>query len=111
MSIPELPYNISFPEEAFNSSLRRLNILIDNICSNFAKPIEELRSDPDKGHERMVAQIHERNQKMLKIFKLPIQPQTVPVSDVSLFPRLLPKIFSVTSFLSQKRHAFKTRHR
>ena len=66
MSVPELPYNISYPEEAFNASPRRLNILIDERRSNFTKQIEELRSDLNKGHEKMVAQINELNQKMIQ---------------------------------------------
>ena len=37
-----------------------------------------------KGHERMVAQLHDRNQTRLQIFKLQMKPQVVPVSDLSL---------------------------
>ena len=42
MSVPELPYKISSTEDAFQASLRRLNILPDEMRSEFAKPIEEL---------------------------------------------------------------------
>ena len=64
MSVPELLYGISSPEEAFQDSLRRVNILIDELRfkdslrrvnilidemrSTFTKSIEELRSYPNK---------------------------------------------------------------
>ena len=62
MSVPELPYNIYSTEEAIKDSLRRVNILLDELWSSFTKSIEELRSELNKGHERMAAQLHERNQ-------------------------------------------------
>ena len=64
MSVPELLHGISSPEEAFQDSLRRVNILIDELTfkyslrkvnilidemrSKFTKSIEELRSYPNK---------------------------------------------------------------
>ena len=50
MSVPELPYNIFSPEEVFQASLRRVNILLDELRSNFTKSIEDLRSNFNKGH-------------------------------------------------------------
>ena len=61
--------------------------------SNFNKPIEELRLDLKKEHDRMVAQLHERNQKMLQNSKLQMQPQVVPVSDLYLYKVTSQKIF------------------
>ena len=84
MSFQELPYIIYSPEEEFKASLKRLNILPDELRSNFTKPIEKLRSDIKKGYDRMVAQLHEQNQRMLQNSKLQMQSQAVPVSDISL---------------------------
>ena len=71
ISFQELPYNISYPEEALHY-LRKITKLID-----------ELRLHLNK--------LHERNQTMynymvaqLQNFKLQMQPQAVPVSDFSL---------------------------
>ena len=84
MSVPELPYSISYPEEAFQASIRRVHILLDELCSDFTKSIEEFHLDLNKAHEKMVTQLHGRNQTMLQNYKLKMQPQAVPVSDLSL---------------------------
>ena len=74
MSVPELPYSISSPEEAFQASTRRINILLDELCSNLTESIEEFHSDLNKGNEIMVAQLHERNQTLLQNYKLKMKP-------------------------------------
>ena len=86
MSVPELPYNISFPEEAFQAYLRKVNILPDELRSNFTKSIGGLCSDLNKVHDRMVTQIQN--------FKLQMQPQSVPVSDISPSKVIPQNIFS-----------------
>ena len=97
MLIPEISYNISSPDEAFKASLSRLNILLDELRSNFTKSIEGLQSDLNKGQERMVAQLYEQNQTMLQNPKLQMQPQALPVSDLSLS-----KVTSQNIFVSAK---------
>ena len=71
MSVPELCYKISSPEEAL-ASLRMITKLINKLLLHLNKA-------------------HERNQNMynymvaqLQIFNIQIKPQAVPVSDLSL---------------------------
>ena len=93
MSVPEVPYDIYSLEEAFQASLRRVGISLDELRYNFTKSIEELRSNLNKGNKKMIAQLHERNQAMLKNPKLQMKPQAVPVSDLSLSKVTSHKIF------------------
>ena len=70
MSVPELPYKISFSEEAL-ACLRRMTKIVNNLRLDF----DILRLNLNN--------VHKLNQKMLQNFKLQMQPQTVPVSDLS----------------------------
>ena len=68
MPVPELPYKISFPEEALYC-IRKIT-----------KLFEELRSHLNKAHEMMYNSMIAHHQN----FKLQMQPQAVPISDLSL---------------------------
>ena len=89
MLVPKPPYRISSPEEAlaFQSNITKS---IDELC----KSIDELSSYLNKVHERnktmynyMVAE--------LQNLKLQMHPQTVAVSDISLY-----KVTSQKNFVS-----------
>ena len=68
MSGPELPYKISFSEEAL-ACLREIIKLVDDLRDKLLLDLNRL---------------HQQNQTMLQNFKLQIQTQAVPVSDLSL---------------------------
>ena len=74
MSVPELPYKISSREEAL-SCIRKITQLIDELRGKLRLDLNEIRSHLNK--------VQDRNQSMLQIFKLQMQPQEVPVSDIS----------------------------
>ena len=80
ISVPELPSNISSPEEAFQYSLSRVYLLISGMSWELTKSQERLQIL----FNCMVAQ-HQN-------FKLPMEPQAVSGSDI--YPMLLPGIFS-----------------
>ena len=95
MSVPELPYNISSPEETFQTSLRIILASLRNITKSIGELRDELRSDLTNSKERiqtmsnsMVAQIQN--------FKLQMKPQAVPVSDISLYKVTPQKIFALS---------------
>ena len=75
MSGPELPYKISFSEEAI-SCIRKITKLIDDLRDKLRLDLNEMRLHRNK--------VHQRNQTMLQNFKLQMQSQAVPVSDLSL---------------------------
>ena len=83
MSVPELPYNISSPEETLQASIRRVIIL----CSNITKSIVELRSNLTKSQERRQTMFNSM------VAHLQMQPQAVPVSYLSLSKVTSQKIF------------------
>ena len=68
MAGPEIPYKISFSEEAL-ACLRKTTKLIGDLRLD----LNEMRLHYNK--------VNQRNQTMLQNFKLQIQPQAVPVSD------------------------------
>ena len=68
MSGPELPYKISSSEEII-ACLRKMTKIVDDFCNH-------LRLDLNK--------VHQRDQTMLRNFKLQMQPQEVPVSGFSI---------------------------
>ena len=79
MLVPKIPYRISSPEEPLDCQ-RNITKSIDELC----KSIDELSSYLNKVHERnktmynyMVAEIQN--------LKLQMHPQTVTVSDISLY--------------------------
>ena len=93
MSVPELPYNISSPEETLQDSQRIIQASLRNITKSIDELQDRLRSDLTKSQERnqtmfnsIVAQ--------LQNFNLQMQPQAVPVSDISLYKVTLQNIFS-----------------
>ena len=83
MSVPELPSNISSPEETFQASLRRVYIIIDKLHSELTNSQERLQTL----FNYMVS--HYQNS------KLRIQPQEVSGYDI-----FLSKITSQNIFVS-----------
>ena len=79
MSVPQLPYNMSSPEEAL-ACLRKITKLIDEFCSDF----NDLRSQLNKIHETNKT-IYNSMVAQLQNLKLQMQPQAVPVSNISLY--------------------------
>ena len=75
MSGPELPYKISFSEEAL-ACLSNITKLIDDLHNKLRLDLNEMRLHLNK--------VHQRNQTMLQNSKLQMQPQAVPVSDLSI---------------------------
>ena len=71
MSGSDIPYKISSSEEALACLRNTTNI------------IDEWRDDLRLNFNEM----HQRNQTMIRSFKLQIQPQAVPVSDISILTK------------------------
>ena len=69
MSGPELPYKISSSEEALT------------LLSMITKRVDDLRKIFDNLC-LLLDKVHQQNQTMLRYFKLQMQPQAVPVSDL-----------------------------
>ena len=73
---PKLPYKISLSEEALEEALaclRKITKTIDDLCLD----LNEMRLHRNK--------VHQRYQKTLQNSKLQMQPQAVPVSDLSFY--------------------------
>ena len=87
MSVPELPYKISPPEEVL-TCLRKITKLIDEFRESF----DELRLHLNKRYERNQTMYNSMVAK-LKHFNLQTKPQAVPVSDLSLSKVTSQKIF------------------
>ena len=92
MSVPDFPCKIYFPEETFQDSLKIIQASLKKITKSINKLRGELRSDLTKSQERnqtmfnyMFAQIQS--------FKLQMQPQAVPVSDIFLYRGYFPEAF------------------
>ena len=81
ISVPELPSEISSPEETFHNSLRRVYISID-----------ELHLEPTKSQERLQT-LSNYTFAYNQIFDLQMQPQAVSGSDISLSKVTSQKIF------------------
>ena len=73
MSGPELPYKISFSEEAL-ACLRKITKLIDDLRDKLRLDLNEMRLHRNK--------VNQQNQTILQNFKLQMQPQAVPVYDL-----------------------------
>ena len=72
MSATEIPSNTSSPEETFQDYLRRVYILIGDICSSLTKSFEMIQNLLNS----MIA-LHQNS-------KLQMQPKAVSGSDISL---------------------------
>ena len=101
MSGPELPSKISSHEEALAclrrmvDDLRELRLSLNNHTSKKTDASSDLAPDPSSSldYEGVIAQgfcgpyNHQWDQTMLQNFKLQIQPQAVPVSDLSILTK------------------------
>ena len=86
MLVPEIPFNISSPQEIFKASLEKLQTKIDAFHLNYTKKMEKTLSSSTKkirSQERLQKMLNTTHSQ-LQISKLQTQPMEVSGFDLSL---------------------------